>query len=342
VSGRGSTSVEIARDPFEENGGRTLRWRARVLGASFEFTSNSRELLGIAKTAFADLPPHRLSRSTSGLLQVHLHYTRDRGATPGGMPPQPVLSSGSGWLCGHIDARNFMIADPRGSRAVVHVGDALLAHPRLLRYELIEFAAITLATRVQPLVSLHAGCVGGRGRGVLLLGSSGAGKSTFALHAALGGLDFLSEDSVFVDPETLEATGLSAFVHARDDSIPLIDDRRARRHAASAPCIERRSGARKREIDLRSVRARLAPKPLRIVAALVLSAQPGRDGSLLTRVSASQLRRVLRAEQSYAMGQPGWAEFEKRLLKTTGFQLHRAPPAMGVAAVRELLDAGPA
>jgi hypothetical protein len=250
-----------------------------------------------------------------------------------------VLSSASGWLCGHVDSRNFVIADPGAARAVVQVDDAMLAHPRLLRYELIEFAAITLATRTQPLVSLHAGCVGANGRGVLLFGASGAGKSTFALHAALGGLDYLSEDSVFVDPSTLEATGLSAFVHARDDSIPLIDDRRARRIVASAPCIRRRSGARKREIDLRPGRARLAPKPLRIVAALVLSSKPRKNAQPLTPLSGEQLRRALRAEQFYAMGQPGWAEFEKRLVKLGGFQLHRVPPAAGVAAVREWLGA---
>lgn len=232
-----------------------------------------------------------------------------------------------------------MIADPGAARAVVHVSDEMLAHPRLLRYELIEFAAITLATRTQPLVSMHAGCVGARGRGVLLLGASGAGKSTFALHAALGGLDYLSEDSVFVDPSTLEATGLSAFVHARDDSIPLIEDRRARRIVANAPCIQRRSGTRKREIDLRPGGTRFAPKPLRIVAVVVLSAKAGKSAQPLVAIGGEQVRRALRDEQHYAMSQPGWPEFEKRLVRLGGFQLHRVPPATGVAAVREWLGA---
>src|SRR4029079_19173948 len=116
---------------------------------------------------------------------------------------------------------------------------------------------ITLATRSQQLVALHAGCVGAEGRGVLLLGPSGAGKSTLALHAALGGLEFLAEDSVFVQPRTLRATGLSAHVHTRQTGLRLIADPAVRRALRRAPSIRRRSGVRKHEFDLRGAATRL-------------------------------------------------------------------------------------
>ena len=49
-------------------------------------------------------------------------------------------------------------------------------------------AVFTLAARVQQLVPLHAACVGLKGRGVLIMGASGAGNRPslyFAYWAAL-------------------------------------------------------------------------------------------------------------------------------------------------------------
>jgi hypothetical protein len=328
--------VDIPPDPFREKRPRSLRWCAQVLGAKVEFSSDSRELLRIAQEAFARVPQHRWPRGARRTLRISLE--RARGVSPTWTtPPKPVLSSGAGLLCAHIDSINFVIVDPGAARALVQVGDSMLRHRRLVRYEMIEFAAIMLATREQKLVALHAGCVGASGRGVLLLGASGAGKSTLSLRAALDGLDFLSEDSVFVQSATLQASGLSAFTHAREDALQLIDDRRARQAARRAPRIQRRSGVQKREIDLRTNGARLAPKPLRIVSTVVLSAQPPNGRGALVPLTSAQLRRVLRSEQPFAAARPGWGEFERHVLRAGGFMLHRLPPADGVASLREIL-----
>ena len=336
---RGSpSSNDIPRDPFGERRPRSLRWRTRVLGAEVEFSSHSREMLRLAREAFARVPQHRWARGAGRTLRISLQ--RVHGAASAWVkPPRPVLSSGAGLLCAHVDSSNFVIVDPAAARAMVQVGDSMWAHPRLVRYEMIEFAAILLATREQELVALHAGCVGASGRGVLLLGASGAGKSTLSLHAAHDGLEFLSEDSVFVQPATLEACGLSAFTHAREDSLPLITDRRVRQAAHRAPRIQRRSGVHKREIDLRSSGARLAPEPLRIVSTVVLSSRPARGRHALVPMTRAELKRVLRAEQPFAAARPGWKEFERHVLRIGGFRLHRVPPADGVASLRELLTA---
>lgn len=326
---------DILRDPFREQGRRPLRWRTRVLGARFEFTSNSHELLAVARDAFADVPQHRLARAPRTL---RVSLSRVRGdAAPAKPPPRPKLSSGAGMLCSHVDAQNFVVVDPAAGRALVQVSDALLRDPRLVRYEFIELAVVTLALRTQGLVPLHAACVGAKGRGLLLVGASGSGKSTLALHAALEGLDFLAEDSVFVQPASLNASGLSAYIHARGDALPLIADRRVRAAVRSAPRIQRRSGVRKHELDLRRGLARLAPAPLRIVGTVVLSSR--RNGGAPERMGAAELKRVLRAEQAYAVSQPGWREFERRVLRAGGYRLGRMPPGDGVSSLRKLLGA---
>jgi hypothetical protein len=329
--------TDIARDPFREQGRRPRRWRTRVLGAPFEFSSNSRELLGLARDAFADVPQHRFARATR-TLRVSLKHVR--GDTPSWKtPPRPRLSSGAGMLCSHVDAQNFVVVDPGSARALVQVDDALMRDPRLVRYEFIELAVVTLALRVQGLVPLHAACVGANGRGLLLVGSSGSGKSTLALHAALQGLDFIAEDSVFVQPASLCASGLSAYVHARGDALPLIADRRVRAAVRASPRIQRRSGVRKHELDLRRGLARLAPAPLRIVGTVVLSARS--NGGAAEPLRASELRRVLRTEQAYAASQPGWREFEQRALRAGGYRLGRMPPGDGVSSLRKLLEGTP-
>ena len=328
----------MVRDPFGETGARLLRWRACVLGARLEFSSNSRELLAIAREAFARQPQHRWPRGAPPTLRVNFKLVPEDSAAKRALPPKPGLSSGAGLLCAHIDSQNFAVVDPAGGRALVQVGESTLRHRQLVRYELVEFAAITLATRAQGLVPLHGGCVGARGRGVLLLGSSGSGKSTLALHAALDGLEFLAEDSVFVHPTTMCATGLSAYVHARGDAVKLIRDQRARHAVGRAPRIQRRSGVRKHEVDLRHGLVRLAHAPMQIVATVVLSARRARGTASLAPLTAQQLRRELRAEQPYAAGQPGWQEFERRVLRAGGFRLDRMPLADGVSSLRKLLE----
>ena len=83
----------------------------------------------------------------------------------------------------------------------------LLDWPYHARYELLEFAVFTLAYRGAGLIPIHAACVGRAGRGLLLVGASGTGKSTLATLSALRGLEFLTEDAAFVRPRDLLATG---------------------------------------------------------------------------------------------------------------------------------------
>jgi hypothetical protein len=237
-----------------------------------------------------------------------------------------------------VDEANFAVVTPDRCRAFVQVSSDMLAHEYEVRYELIEFAALTLATRVQGLVPLHAACVGVRGRGLLVLGDSGAGKSTFTLMSLLEGLDLLSEDSVFVLPQDGRATGVANFLHLRSDTVRFVGPE-LRDQVRLAPVIERRSGARKHQVDLRRTRARLATRPIDIVGTLLLSARRARGDKLLTALDRRELTRLLRRTQPYAMRHEQWREFERRLVATGGYRLARgANPRVGVQAARALIE----
>lgn len=58
--------------------------------------------------------------------------------------------------------------------------------------------------------SLHAATLGRRGRGVVVPGSSGAGKSTLTVTLVRAGFEFVSDDTVFLDP-TREGIWVSGF-----------------------------------------------------------------------------------------------------------------------------------
>src|SRR5262249_13534583 len=138
-----------------------------------------------------------------------------------------------GLLCGAMDRDNFAMISPAAGSAYVGISRELLRFPYHARYELLEFAVFTLASRAQGLAPLHAGCVGVKNRGILLIGESGAGKSTLALESMLSaGMAILAEDAVFVAPDTWCATGVANFLHVRKDSLSFLE--RGGEHRAAA------------------------------------------------------------------------------------------------------------
>jgi len=314
--------------------------RIEVLGGRFDVESNSRPLLRLVGTAFGKLPAHVLG-SEPPSCSVRLFLSPSSSATDsefGEEPPRLQLHSGPGTLCGAVDAANFAVVTPAQRTALLVVSRSMLRFPYHLRYELIEFVFYTLAARVQQLISLHAACMGRNGRGVLLIGASGGGKSTLALHSLLHGLELIAEDGVLAAPNTLLATGVGRFLHLREDSLELVNERTAARIRKS-PVIRRRSGVEKFEVDLRRTRYSLARLPLQITRVVVLTKKRAAHGdNLLRRLNDDELQRHLDASQPYALGQPGWSHFSQQLLRAGGFELRRGQhPDEGVAALEMLL-----
>lgn len=64
---------------------------------------------------------------------------------------------------------------------------------------LITAFSWTLATPSHPII--HAGCVGLEGSGVLVAGTTGAGKSTTCIGAAVAGLEYVSDDYLLVETD---------------------------------------------------------------------------------------------------------------------------------------------
>ena len=327
---------DLYADPFGERSTARVSRELALLGAQFRFESNSAKLMRLVDAAYAGLPRHRLSRAVPRL-RVRLELTADERRSPRSQPPPLQMLSGAGLLAGATQLSNFVVVSPQDRAALVAVSPPMLRFPYHTRYELIEFAVFTLAARTQGLVSMHGACMGLADRGVLLMGPSGAGKSTVTLQGLLEGLSFLSEDAVFVTPDTLLATGVPNFLHVRADSLKWVT---AAAKIRKSPVIQRRSGVRKYEVDLRTGEYALARQPLQVRSVVFLSARKASAGQrLLVRLTRAEALRRLTAEQAYAAGQPNWAAFARNIGKLPAFELLRGQhPGESVAALREIIS----
>jgi hypothetical protein len=344
ISKHHGTPPDPESDPFGERVAPSTRKGLQLMGGRFDFESNSPGLLRLVDAAYAGLPRHRFS-AASPHFRVRLTLSPkgagkqagNRAARSARQAPSVSMIQGGGLLGSATAASTFAVLSPAERTALISVSSGMLRFPYHIRYELIEFAVFTLASRAQGLVPLHAACVGLGGRGILLMGPTGAGKSTLALQCLLEGFDFLAEDSVFVAPDSMRATGTANFLHVRADSLGWLAPA-ARNLIRNSPTIRRRSGVKKYEVDLRRQEFRLAQRPLEIAGVAFLSERAGGAGSLLRRLSAADILARLKSEQAYGASLPQWRGFSRNLLELGGFEILRGShPSTGAEALRSLL-----
>jgi len=323
-------------DPFGERVRGTKRWHCRLLGADFEFETDHRAVKRLVQQAFEGLPAYRLKPETPKL-KVRI-VLRHRASRQRGVPPRPRFAGGADIVTATIDADNYAVLAPRQGSALLVFSSDMLRHSYYLRYELLEFAVITLAVRALGLVPLHAACVSLNGRGVLLVGKSGSGKSTLSLNAAASGLALVAEDNLFVEPRRLRSASIPNYLYVRSDTPRRLLTPGLARALARAPLIRRRSGVRKRALDLRHAGLAVGRRAPRIVAMVLLSPRPAGAGQHLVRRSAGRAVARLRAMQAYATTRAQWPRFARMISQLPCYELRRgAHPAETVAALKALL-----
>ena len=336
---------DVIADPFGERLSGLKRRRYQILGSVFEFESASTRLLDLVDLAYAGLPKHRLPRAELPRCRIKLVLScpapasfAARSRLRAGEPAPLVMHCATGLLSGTADCTSCVLLSPAQRSGLVLVSRAMLRHAYHLRYELIEFAVFTLAARVAGLVPLHAACVGFGGKGALIIGASGAGKSTLVTQCALQGMDFVAEDSVFVQPDSLLATGVGNFVHLRRDALRFIEDRSVAAAIRRAPLIRRRSGVEKFEVNVRGGTYRLARMPLKLCAVVFATPRAAPNSALLSRIPPVRARAALLESQAYAATQPQWRNFRSSVQALPAFELRRAGhPRAAADAIKQLL-----
>ncbi|HEV2401156.1 MAG TPA: aldolase [Candidatus Sulfotelmatobacter sp.] len=106
----------------------------------------------------------------------------------------PVCRSRENILCSIADAQNFSVCDVGTGYAFCWLSRHTVNNHAYFRYHFLEAAALSLVT-TKYLTPVHGACVAWKGKGILLCGDSGAGKSSLSFACARRGWTFLSDDA---------------------------------------------------------------------------------------------------------------------------------------------------
>ena len=157
------------------------------LGFPVEIATNAPEVLAGAEESWGEFrklfcePP----------LQIRIGVL-DRG--PSECPPIPTFRGQRNLVSIICDANNFAVCDMRLGFAFCWLVPVAAGNRAYLRYHFLEGIVGVLLESLY-LTSAHAGCVSLAGRGVLLCGESGAGKSSLSFACAQRGWTFTADDA---------------------------------------------------------------------------------------------------------------------------------------------------
>ena len=213
----------------------SLRRTFYPMGFPAEVRTNSKEILCLYEQSWGCLE----RRFDTAPIEIHVLLTETESIA---CPPAPVYRILWPLLINTADVYNYSVVDLDHNRTRITVSRAALQHKRYLRFFFLDAAAGPhIATR--HATPVHAGCVALGGRGVLLCGDSGAGKSSLSYACARAGWSYLADDCSFLINGSSDRAviGDSRRVRLRPsaaDLFPEINSLKMTPRAAGKPSIE--------------------------------------------------------------------------------------------------------
>jgi len=177
-------------DPLHRAVDLDQRALVRPLGFPLEVRSNRRDVVeaacetwGRSAPIFAEPP-----------LELRVVVSPGIAEKP---PPEPSFFAQRHISTIVADRLNFASIDSAQGIGLIWVTESTAADAGFFRWFFLE-AAVYILLAERSLTPLHAGCVARAGRGVLLIGAGGAGKSTLAYGCARRGWSFIADDAVWL------------------------------------------------------------------------------------------------------------------------------------------------
>jgi hypothetical protein len=229
-------------------------------------------------------------------------------------------------------------AEPEAGRAFFHLPDATRIPASERAAPLRDALQLLMAARGRLMT--HAGAVGRRGKGVLLVGPGGAGKSTLALACALAGMEIAGDDYVLLEPEPPTAHAMQSTAKLTEDSAERLGIPTAAIDSAGfEPTVE---GPAKALVDIRALAPGKIRRHLEIGAVVAPSLGPGGPAPpVLRAISAAEgLRAVAPSTivQSGFAGGPALAALARLVRRVPSYALELGPePAANVEAIDRLV-----
>jgi hypothetical protein len=160
------------------------------LGFAVEIITNDPEVLYAADESFG----HRRLRHGSAGLQIRIGVTGNGGEQ---CPLEPTRREYNHLYSLVADTENQALLDLRTGINFVWLNRNAVKNRLYLRHNFLE-KVVYLLLGASVVTDLHAGCVSKNGKGILLCGDSGAGKTTLSYACARAGWTYTSDDTSYL------------------------------------------------------------------------------------------------------------------------------------------------
>jgi hypothetical protein len=196
-------------DPLLINVPLTLSRAFYPLGFHLELTTNSEDVVSAASDCWGMVP----AAFDCAAIRLRVIVQQE-----GVLAPEPSFRAQGSLFAVIADRQNFATFDASMLAGFCYVSQATAANHEWFRWNFLESIVYTLLSQ-RYVVPVHAALVELDGRGVLLCGRSGVGKSTLAFACARAGWTYICDDATFLLPGTdIEGIGKSQKVRFREDA----------------------------------------------------------------------------------------------------------------------------
>jgi shikimate kinase len=210
-------------DPFRYGIELPLETNVNALGFPMRLVTNSRDIIKATEESWAGYPQLFTDKS----LEFRVIVSDDESLEPatdnlGSRVQRHLL---------HIisNSANFAVCDMDKGFASFWLAPATARNREFFRYYYLMNALYVMVWHTH-LTSVHAAGIARNGRGVLLCGDSGAGKTCLSFACARRGWDFITDEAVSLVRRSPERTvvGGTRHMHFRESALDLLPELRGR------------------------------------------------------------------------------------------------------------------
>jgi hypothetical protein len=163
-------------------------------GFAIELCTNSEAILSEARQLWSGFE----KRFDNRPIRVDVHVVEDADArTSEQCPPAPMARMTMPILYNVADANNYSVANLDEGWTRIVMARATEKHRNYVGYFFLGAAPLCHIAS-QHATPVHAGCVSFKGRGMLLCGDSGAGKSSLSYACARAGWAYTTDDASYL------------------------------------------------------------------------------------------------------------------------------------------------
>jgi hypothetical protein len=259
------------------------------LGYSIEILTNSPEVLAAATESFGHV---RASRGDSRL-QIRIGVS---GGESSACPPEPTRREFNHLYSLVADVNNQTLLDLETGTNFTWLSPAAVDNRLYFRSNFLE-KTVYLLLGAAVVTDIHAACVSKNGRGILLCGETGAGKTTLAYACARTGWTYTSDDTSYLinSADSPRVIGHSHRVRFRPSAKQMFPELEG---FAVTPRME---GKPSIEIPIAELPIPHAASEAEVHSIVYLERHPAASGKLIRLPSGTASRRA--GDELYSAGQ---------------------------------------